>query len=521
MAWFNIFSNDNDDQLNEELKQFHRKGEKILTPAQQKKKGGEGIEDIQLVQGFGNVGMSSFDTFYQRYINKAYENELVRMNEYRNMAQMSEIADVIEDATNESTQEDENGDTLKLIIKDADLKQNENILNNIEEEFRKLFYHNIDINEKLWDIFRTYFIDGRVFYERIIDTAHPKNGIINIKKLPTESMDYYIDPISGQIVKYFQYLSERPKRPNSIQEAYEADDIIVFDANQISFPNYGVYGNNKYEILGYLDKARVPYNQLKLLETSVIIYRIVRAPERLVFRIDTGAMPMDKAMKFVEKVKSKMVKKQSYDATTGRLSQEPEVLSILENYYLPQSSDGRGSQIETVGGNSSGFTELDDIYYFARKLYRALKYPMSRVSANQEKRESDVLFGGNQVSEISRDEIKWARFLERQQNRICDEFLDLFLMHMNFKGLKEQYGLTKKNIEVRLNSPSHYKEQADQAFLMTEFDNYNAVADREEISKSFAMKKYLHWDMDTIKENVAGFKADKELGLVKDESSGF
>ena len=134
MSWFNnIFDNkDKENQLNEELKIFHRKGEKILTPKQQKKKSGEGIEDIQLVQGFGNIGLSSFDTFYQRYINKAYENELVRMNEYRNMAQMSEIADVIEDATNESTQEDENGDTLKLIIKDADLKQNENILNNIE-----------------------------------------------------------------------------------------------------------------------------------------------------------------------------------------------------------------------------------------------------------------------------------------------------------------------------------------------------------------------------------------------------
>jgi len=195
------------------------------------------------------------------------------------------------------------------------------------------------------------------------------------------------------------------------------------------------------------------------------------------------------------------------------------VLSV--GVFVKNSSDGRGSNIDTIGGNSEGFTNLDDIYYFARKLYRALKYPLSRVSAGQEKREADSLFGGSQVAEISRDEVKWARFLERQQKRICDSLLDTFLLHMEFKGLKEQYSLTKENIEVTLNSPSHYKEQTDQAFLATEFDNYNALADREEISKSFAMQKYLHWDMDTIKENVAGFRRDKELGLVKAEDKGY
>jgi hypothetical protein len=334
MAWYNFWKDD--DKLDEEIKAFASKGNKLLTPTQTRTKTGEGFEDIQLIQGYGNIGISSFNMFYDRYINRSYETELIRINEYRQMAEMAEIADVIEDAVNESIQEDENGDILTLDIIDEELSNNENIVNNLQKEFYNLFMNNIKIDKKLWDLMRTYFIDGRVFYERIIDTSNHKRGIIGIKKLPTESMDYIINPMNGDVVNFFQYIGERPRRPSNIEEARMSKDIIVFDPNQVGFVNYGVYGKNKYEILGYLDKARIPYNQLKLLETSVIIYRIVRAPERLVFRIDTGSMPMDRAMKFVESVKNRMTKKQTYDANTGELSQKPDVLSILDNYYLPQ-----------------------------------------------------------------------------------------------------------------------------------------------------------------------------------------
>jgi hypothetical protein len=347
MSWYNFWKNDEVERLNEEIKSFHNKLDGPMSQTEIKNKTGEGFEDTQLVQGYGSVGMQSFNLFYKQYINKAFESELARIYEYRNMANMSEIADVIEDAVNESTQEDHDGKIVTLEIKDEKLLQNENIVKNIQDEFEDLFYNRLDINDKLWDILRSYYIDGRVFYERIIDSAHPSNGIIGIKKLPAESMDYLINPITGEIVNFFQYLSERPKRPNTLEEARQANDIIVFDTNQISFVNYGIYGRNKYEILGYLEKAKIPYNQLKLLETSVIIYRIIRAPERFVFRIDTGAMPLDKAMKFVEKVKNKMTKKQSFDPTTGRLTQEPEVLCIRKNTEIPLL-DGRYLTLEEV-----------------------------------------------------------------------------------------------------------------------------------------------------------------------------
>ena len=484
---------------------------------------GEGWEDVVDIPGIGRVGLQSFNMFYNTLINRQFDNEVQRIWEYRNMASQTEVSDVVEDATNESTQEDDEGNVFRLDIIDKDLKQNENIVKNLRDEFKDLFVEKLDLPHEIWDLFHTYLVDGRCFYERIIDTRKPKEGLVGIKKLPSETMDYLYDPLSGEILLYMQYLKPKPKKPTTIEEARKrhGDDLILFEPNQIGFVNYGVYGRTKYNIFGYLEKARVPFNQLKLLETSVIIYRIVRSPERFVFRIDTGNMPRDKALKYVEKIKQKMSKKQTYDPRSGSLTHEPEVMSILENFYLPQSADGRGSQIESIGGFSPGFAELDDIYYFSRKLYRALKYPASRVSASEEKREGDIVFGQGGTGEISRDEIKWSKFLERQQRKFCDDFTELYLLHMDMKGLRKQYNLDSTKIRVIMQPPSRYKEQMDQNFLDTRFQNYQQLADREEMSKSYLMGKYLKWDEEEIQANVEGIQKDIKLGFKVEEDSGY
>ncbi len=523
MAWWNK-NKDIRSIIQEELKAFSNKGEK--TPSSQDiiATTGEGWENLHEFPGIGHLALGSFNLFYNKYINQEWKNEREKIFGYREMALMTEVADIIEDATNESTQEDTDSNVLTLNITDTELSKNENIVKNINREFKYLFEETIDnFQDFLWDAFRTYMIDGRFYYERIIDSRKPKNGIIGIKKLPSETMDYFYEPKSGRIYAYMQYLTDQPSSINNIEEARQKDgkELVLFNPEQIGFVNSGIYGKTRHDILGYLEKARVPYNQLKLLETSVIIYRLIRAPERLVFRIDTGNMPKDKALKYVEKVKQKLSKKQTYNPQTGQLTNEPEIFSMLENYYLPQSADGRGSQIDTVGGNAAGFAELDDIYYFARKLYRALKYPASRVTASQERREGDILFGGGQTGEISRDEIKWSKYLERQQMRFCREFTNLFLLHLDFKGLKKQYDLDHKKIKIKMTAPSNYKEQMEQNFLETRFNNYSSIADREEMSKYYLMKRFLKWSDDEIQANVDGKKKDKELGLVPEEGERF
>ncbi len=525
LRW-NIKKNSEEDELNKQIDEsipsFVGKGDS-KTPATQWAERGEGWEHIQNIPGADKLVLGTFNSFYSKYINKWFENEREKMAEYRDMANYAEIADVIEDATNESTQVDHEDRLIHLTIIDSKTADNENIVDNIEKEFDALFNSQIDdFEQTLWDMFRSYYIDGRVFYERVINKNNQKKGIVNIKKLPAETVDYIYDPSTGRILFFFQYLKlgNTMARPKSLEEAQKDPNVVIFNPEQIGFINYGIYGKTRMEIFGYLEKVKIPYNQLKLLETSVVIYRLIRAPERLVFRIDTGNMPRDKALKYTEKIKQKLSKKQTYDPQTGQLTMEPEVFSMLENFYLPQSADGRGSQIESIGGNASGFAELDDIYYFARKMYRALKYPMSRVEAGGEKRSADVMFGGSQTGEISRDEIKWAKFLERQQAKFCKELTHLFLLHLEFKGLKKLYDLDEKKIKVTLNPPSNYKEQMEQNFLESRYNNYQALADREEISKYFLMKRFLKWSEDDIQENVEGLKKDKEMGFFS-EDSGF
>lgn len=513
MSWYDFFTRKN--RVDEQIKAFKGKDEEAaMTQSDFKNRSGEGIEDVLMMQlgGYGAAGLGSFNSFYNSYINRAFENEYARIIEYRKMAEYPEISDVIEDACNEMCDVDEDENILSLDLTDEKISENDNISKILYKEFKTLFYERMDCNDTLWDWMRTYLIDGRLYYERVIDINNKGKGILAVKKLPTETMDFEYEPKTGRILGYYQYLMPNFRRPVNRELALkdaEQGKLIIFEPAQIGFLHYGIYGQTKLNILGFLEKAKVPYNQLKLLETSVIIYRLIRSPERLVFKIDTGAMPRDKAIKFVEKIKQSFIKKQSYNPQTGALTNEPEVFNILENYFMPQSAEGRGSDVTSVGGNAAGFTELSDIFYFSHKLYRALKYPISRITQGVEQGQ-EVMFGGTNAGQISRDEIKWAKFLERQQRKFSNELVELFLLHLDFKGLKKQYGLDKNSFAIRLNPPSHYKEQMQQGFLEQSFQNYNALCQNAEFSKSYLVKKYLHWTEEELEKNREGFKLDKK-----------
>jgi hypothetical protein len=500
------------DRLDESIKSFKRKGDSALKSKwRAKSRSGEGVEFYPMT----SIGLSSFNIFYNQYLNNSFASERAKIFNYRSIAEMPEIADAIEDAVIEAAQEDFEGNLVHLKIIDPELEKNKQVTKILLDEFNNLFYNKIRIQDRIDELLRTYFIDGRVYYERIVDTRNQKHGLINIKKLPSETMEFKYNYKSGHVEKFYQFVNPDKAGNYSLETAIHRGDVIEFEPEQISFVDYGVYGATKNDIVGYLEKAKVPYNQLKLLETSLVIYRIVRAPERLVFKIDVGNMPKDKAKKYVESVRDSFTRKQTYDPSTGRLSQEPNVMAIAENFYLASGADGRGSDISSVGGASTaGFTELADIYYFQKKLYQALKYPMSRVTSMQDKRANEVLFSHSPAGEISRDEIKWATFLERQQNRFCSDFLNIFLLHLEFKGLKAEYKLGRDNLDIKMNPPSFYKDKQQQLVREMRFQNYIALAPNAEFSKSYLMKKYLEWDDEEIKANADGHAIDKKLKLV-------
>ena len=345
MNWFDRLTGRS--TLDESIKSFANKGDGAVSPKKVDDMSGEGVEN--LAGSYGLVGLGSFNTFYDSNINKTFKNEQARIKNYREMAEAPEIADVIEDSINESTMENDDGNILNFVITDDDISSNKNITETLIKEFNDLFYKKLDINNKIPDFMRSYMVDGRVFYERIIKESSPSLGIFNIKKLPAETMDYLYDRMTGKVIKYFQYLKGEHNitSATSLAQAEIDKDVIVFNPEQIGFIDYGQYGQTRKHILGYLEKAKVPYNQLKLLETSVIIYRIVRSPERLVFKIDTGNMPKDRAFKFVEKIKTRFTKKQSYNPSSGKLTQEPEILCIRKNTEIPLL-DGRYLTLENI-----------------------------------------------------------------------------------------------------------------------------------------------------------------------------
>lgn len=500
-----------DEELTEATKAFKNKGDDSVSDKHLEQISGEGIDDALFMSIYGRESAGNFNNFYNDFINTAFTTKRLKIDNYRTMSEMPEISSVLEDISIESTQENEEGKILHMEILDPDINENENIVHNLQEEFDELFHRKMRINNNIIDYVRTYYVDAELFLEKVVQKGKASNGIIGVKKLPAESMDFYMNPHTGRIEWYYQALAADVKPPKSLEEAEKDEKVIVFYPEQIAHIDYGVYNGSRKNVQGYLEKSKQPFNQLKLLETSVVIYRIVKAPERLVFTIDTGAMPRDKSLKFVDKIKKKLTQKVEFDAKTGRIRNQTDVMSMMDNYFLPQSSDGRGSSVDSIGGNPSGFAELDDIYYFARKLYIALKYPISRVIQAEERRQGETLFMGGNSSEITIDEIRWAKFLERHQQKFCQMWTDMFLLHLEFKGLKTEYDIDINKVNITMTPPNDYKQQMRQMLLETQMNNYTNLANNPEFSKYFLMKTYLKWDEETIKENADGFKEDAKM----------
>jgi len=498
-----FFSND----VNEELKQFKNIGQETKR------------KDSEFGEGFENPLMAAAglisQQFYDKYLYQKLDTKIKKIEEYRRIAGNSEISDVIEDAVIESTMPNDQDEIFKLIFRDEKLEKNKNAVKNIENEFNELIYNRLRLNTKIQNYMEDYFIDGELYFENVIDTNNAKKGILYWKKLPTETMDFIYNYEKGMTDAYIQYLKGGLTNTliRSIEDARNCKDIIVFDKSQIAYVNYGKFSPvDRTKVFGYLEKARKPFNQLNMLETSVIIYRLVRAPERFVFNIDVGNMPRDKAMQFVEKMKQKLSTKESFDPETGLLKKAVNVMSISENFFLPTSSSGRASSVSTVGGNPSGFAELDDIYYFQKKLYKALKYPITRVQNAKDGHSGDSLFGGSSnFGEIPRDEVKWSVFLENQQDKFCRMLLKTFLIHLEFKGFLKQYGLDEYSLAISMNCPNSYRDQIEQKGRETKFNNYNMLVSNAEFSKTYLMKRFLDMDDDEIKLNAEGHKLDKEL----------
>ena len=419
-----------------------------------------------------------------------------RILDYRIMAAFAEVSDCLDEICDECVNKDEHGNVAKLHFRNIELEEHDK--HKIDNEFKK-YINNFELEKKGWEYFRQLLIEGELYFEHIIHKSFPEEGILGAVQLPTELIDPIFDNIQNMIIK--GYILRKPifdpNKPNKI-EKYE---FIPMDKNQITYINSNIWNQDKTFRLPFIENARRAYRQLSLIEDSIVIYRLVRAPERLVFNVDVGNMAPPKAEQYLRKLIQEYWSKKTYDAQQQGPVQKFNPQSMLDSFWFAKRAGSEGTSVtQLAGGQNLG--ELTDLMYFVNKLYKALKVPTNRLNTES------TFKDGN---EILREELKFARFIIRLQQNFATGLKNGFLTHLKLKGLAEKYDIKETNINLEFNVPTNFYELRENQKLELKVTNFNNLASNQTVSSTFAQKKYLGWSDIDIKANREFLRKDKEL----------
>lgn len=381
------------------------------------------------------------------------KNESDLVTKYREMSIQPECDSAIQDIVNEAIVIDEKEGPVTIVLDDIDY--NESIKKKIREAFDDILKM-LDFQNNAYDLFRKWYIDGRLYHHIVIDEKNPRLGIKDLR---------YIDP--RKIRKIKEPIKEKDKRSGATiykgmneYYMYNASGITVKNQAQgvkiakdsISYCHSGILDNRNSLIYSHLHKAIKPLNQLRMLEDAVVIYRLARAPERRIFYIDVGNLPKMKAEQYLRDMMVKHKNKLTYDAQTGEVRDDRKFMTMLEDFWLPRREGGRGTEITTLpGGQNLG--EMDDVDYFRRKLYKSLNVPTSRMEAENQ-------FNLGRASEITRDELKFNKFIQRLRNRFNTLFNDLLEIHLALMGVttRKEWQEIKQHVYYDYVEDNHFSE---------------------------------------------------------------
>ena len=441
------------------------------------------------------------------------KNDVELISRYREMAMQPEIESAIDDIVGEAIVQDDDGRIIKLIL--DDLKQPEKIKNAIKAEFetisRLLNYKNM-----AQDIFRRYYVDGRLYYHIIVDREKPSEGIKELR---------YIDP--RKLRKVREVKKNKDARTgvdimNVVNEYYIFNDKVTTGSSQ----NFGPIGvrittdsiisvvsglmdSRRAVVLSYLHKAIKPLNQLRMIEDATVIYRISRAPERRIFYIDVGNLPKLKAEQYLRDIMVKYKNKLVYDSNTGEVRDDRKHLSMLEDFWLPRREGGKGTEITTLpGGQNLG--ELEDVKYFEKKLYKSLNVPISRLEPNQG-------FSLGRTTEVTRDEIKFSKFVDRLRNKFSDLFDQALRVQCVLKGIctDEEWQQFKENITYDFIKDNNFTELRDAELMKERLSLLGAVDPYtgRYFSQKWIQREVLRLTDDEIDEMAKEMDQEKKDGL--------
>jgi len=384
--------------------------------------------------------------FYGSYVDieGQYRTEFDLIKRYREMSLHPEADGAIEDVVNEAIVSDLYDSPIEIEL--SNLNATDNLKKAIRKEF-KYIKEILDFDKKSHEIFRNWYIDGRLYYHKVIDLKKPQEGIKELRYIDPMKMRFVrqekkkdknlIGPnipgrdeskngIAPEIEEYFVY-TPKPTYPTNNLAGGGGSKGTKIAKDAITYCTSGLVDRNKGSVLSYLHKAIKALNQLRMIEDSLVIYRLSRAPERRIFYIDVGNLPKVKAEQYLRDVMMRYRNKQVYDANTGEIRDDRKFMSMMEDFWLPRREGGRGTEISTLpGGQNLG--ELADIEYFQKKLYRALGVPESRIAA-------DGGFNLGRSSEILRDELKFAKFVGRLRKRFAQMFNDMLKTQLILKNI--------------------------------------------------------------------------------------
>lgn len=468
------------------------------------------IAPPQTDDGAYTIGAGAVGGYYGTYLNleTAFKNENELISRYRTMAMQPECEQAIDEIVNEAIVHDEKGKSVDIVL--DDLEHSDQIKELIREEFKNVLKL-LDFQNSGSDIFRRWYVDGRVFYQVQIDPTNPKLGIQGL---------VYLDP--RKIKKVRAVEKSRDPRTNveyvkGTQEFYVYNERAVLGgANMVmSSPvdagvkiaadsvvniNSGLLDQSRNMVLSYLHKAIKPLNQLRMIEDAVVIYRLSRAPERRVFYIDVGNLPKAKADQYLRDIMTKFRNKVVYDAGTGEVRDDRRFMSMIEDFWIPRRGEGKGTEISTLpAGQNLG--ELTDVKYFEEKLYKSLNVPISRLQQNQG-------FSLGRTTEITRDEIKFSRFIEKLRNRFSGLIDELMKRQLALKGIAsvEEWEEIKEDI--------HYDWMEDNNFA--ELKEADLMTSRVTLLNSMIPFVGTYYSMQWVRKNVLKMTED-EINEMKGE----
>ena len=456
------------------------------------------------------------------------ENELIR--KYREMALHPEVDSAIEDIVNEAIVSDSDDSPVQIEL--SNLNASEALKKKIREEFKTVLQL-LDFNKKCHEIYRNWYIDGRLYYHKVIDIKNPSEGIQELRYIDALKIRYVrhqkreknnsnnigvknnsnLDLAFPKIEEYFIYTPKGNDKSGTISSF--SDGSIKFAKDSITYCTSGLVDRNRGICLSYLNKAIKSLNQLRMIEDSLVIYRLSRAPERRIFYIDVGNLPKVKAEQYLRDVMMRYRNKLVYDSATGEIRDDKKNMSMLEDFWLPRREGGRGTEISTLpGGQNLG--ELTDVDYFKKKLYRSLNVPPTRM-------EGEGGFNLGRSSEILRDELKFTKFVGRLRMRFSNMFSDILRTQLILKNIitPEDWEIMQEHIQYDFLYDNHFSELKDSE-LLTERLNLVATAEPyvgKYYSQDYIRRKILRQTDQEIIDQDKQIEYEIENGIIPDPNA--